>query len=136
MSNDQPRELDTFDPFALPPAPRAPEPAPERLDAIGARHGFDTAPEEAAPAPAPEKAKRKASHKPRPKKKAKPKPPVPEVRRMRTHTRVPKAQFNQRVPVAVANGFYDYQRETGLPMGTVLQRAFEALMEKEAREAG
>jgi hypothetical protein len=123
-------DLKTFDPFAMPAAPVASALDDARLDEIGARHGFDTAPETPAK-PKAAKAKPKAKPKPKPK----PKPPAPEVRRMRTHTPVPKAQFNQRVSVEVANGFYDYQRETGLPMGTVLEHAFQALMEREAKRA-
>lgn len=105
--------LKTLNPFDIPAPPPMSDAIAARADAIGERNGFDV------PKPAPKAARAKP--------KPKPKPKPPEVRRMRTRTAVPKAQFNQRIPVHVANGFYDYQRETGLPMGTVLQRAYEAL---------
>ena len=115
------QSLKTLNPFDIPPAPTFNETDTERADRIGAKNGFDI------PAAKPAAAKPR----PRPRKKPKPKPKPPEVRRMRRQTAEPKAQFNQRVPVHVANGFYDYQRETGLPMGTVLQKAYEALMKAE-----
>ena len=119
--------LKTLNPFDIPPPPPLDSDAENRrADAIGARNGFDV------PRPAPKAARPK----PKPKPKSKPKPKPPEVRRMRTRTTVPKAQFNQRVPVHVANGFYDYQRETGLPMGTVLQRAYEALIQADGKGEG
>lgn len=120
--------LRAFDPFSLPPAPSGPEPDTAKTDAIGARHGFDVKDPDKTTLEALTGAAAAQKPKPKPKAKPKPKPKKPEVRRMRSRTNVPKAQFNQRVPVHVANGFYDYQRATGLPMGVVLQKAYEALM--------
>ena len=119
--------LKTLDPFAMPTLDEVPELSDEKLDQIGAKHGFDTAPSKSAAIT--RKPQRRASAKPR--KKEKPKPVVPEVRRMRTADVKPKAQFNQRVTVETANGFYDYQRATGLPMWKVMERAFRALTESE-----
>ena len=119
--------LKTLDPFAMPTLDEVPELSDEKLDQIGAKHGFDTAPSKSAAIT--RKSQRRASAKPR--KKEKPKPVVPEVRRMRTADVKPKAQFNQRVTVDTANGFYDYQRATGLPMWKVMERAYKALTESE-----
>lgn len=115
--------LKTLDPFAMPAPPPTDALDESRLDAIGARNGFDT------PAPRRAAAPRKRST---PRKAPKPKPAPPVVNRMRKPDAAPKAQFNQRVPVEVANGFYDYQRETGVPMWKVLERAYAALRAAEA----
>ena len=117
--------LKTLDPFAMPAPPAADALEDARLDAISARNGFETAPPRRPNANA---AAREIASKAKPRRaKPKPKPAVPKVNRMRKPDAEPKAQFNQRVPVAVANGFYDYQRETGVPMWKVLERAYEAL---------
>ena len=120
-------QLKTLDPFAMPALADIPELPDEKLDQIGAKNGFETAPQKTA------NAARKPSRqaKPRPRKKEMPKPVVPEVRRMRTADAKPKAQFNQRVTVDTANGFYDYQRATGLPMWKVMERAYKALTDSE-----
>lgn len=115
------QDLKTFDPFAIPTPVVAKQFDESRADRIGAKNGFDIPP---APQMKPKKKKAPA------KVKAKP----PEVKRLRHKRKAePKAQFNQRVPVEVANGFYDYARETNLPMGTVLKQAYEALMAVEAK---